>query len=288
MRGRIRRAIERATAAGDRFTAWGTRLLAGNGIRVAWLVVGCLAAVPLLGFGVIQAASVVAHEERTEVTTIDLDTTDVRGIVIDNGAGSVTVVGVEDADAIVVRAHISDGLRDTGHSVTTRDDHVFVRGTCPLFGSEWCSVSYTVEVPADLYVNVKGLEGVRVSDVSGGLVADSVTGGVDLVRVGGEITATSDQGRLEGSDLTADRVTARADQGRVSLEFTESPDMVDTEADQGSIDIVLPDDPDVYYAVDTDSDQGSESLGVNQDVRSDRSITAKADQGSITIRYAVS
>ena len=155
MRERIRRAIDWATATADRFTAWGMRLLAGNGIRVAWLVVGCLAAVPLLGFGVIQAASTVAHEERTEVTTIDLATTDVTGLVVDNGAGSVTVVGVDDGDAIVVRANISDGLRDTGHRVTTRDDHVFVRGTCPLFGSEWCSVDYTVEVPTDLYVNVK-------------------------------------------------------------------------------------------------------------------------------------
>ena len=175
MRGRIRGAIDRATAAGDRFTAWGTRLLAGKGIRVAWLVGGGLAAVPLLGFGVIQAASTVAHEERTEVTTIDLATTDIRGVVVDNGAGSVTVVGVEDADTVVVRAHISDGLRDTGHRVTTRDDHVFVHGTCPLFGSDWCSVSYTIEVPEDLYVNVTGLDGVRVSDVSGGVVADSHT-----------------------------------------------------------------------------------------------------------------
>ena len=288
MRKRIGRAIDRATATADRLTAKGLRLLAGNGVRIAWLVVGCLAAVPLLGFGVIQAASTVAHEERTEVTTIDLATTDVTGLVVDNGAGSVTVVGVDDADAIVVRAHISDGLRDTGHRVTTRDDHVFVRGTCPLFGSEWCDVDYTIEVPTDLYVNAKGLGSVTVSDVDARVIADSTTGGVDLVRLGGEITATSDQGRLEGRDLTARRVTARADQGRVSLEFTESPDMVDAEADQGSIDIVVPDDPDVFYAIDPDADQGSTSLRVNQDTRSDRTIRVKADQGSITVRYPAS
>lgn len=286
MRGRIRRAIDRATAAGDRVNAWGTRLLAGKGIRVAWLVVGCLVAVPLLGFGTIQAASTVAHEERDEVTTIDLDTTDVRGLVVDNGAGRVTVVGVEGADAIVVRAHISDGLRNTGHSITTRDDHVFVRGTCPLFGSDWCSIAYTIEVPEDLFVNVKGQSSVRVSDVSGGLVATSDMGGVDLVRIGGEVTATSDQGRVEGHDLTAPRTTARADQGRVSLEFAESPDMVDVEADQGSVDIVLPEDPDVFYAVHMDADQGSENNSVNTQSTSDRSIAAKADQGSITITYA--
>jgi hypothetical protein len=197
MRGRIGRSIDWFTATADRFTAWGTRLLAGNGIRIAWLVVGCLAAVPLLGFGVIQAASTVAHEERTEVTTIDLDTTDVSGVVV-----------------------------------------------------------------------------------------DSDTGGVDLVRVGGEVTASSDQGRLEGRDLTAPRTTARADQGRVSLEFAESPDMVDAEADQGSIDIVLPEDPDVFYAIDEDADQGSVNISVNTQSTSDRTIRAKADQGSITITYA--
>jgi hypothetical protein len=286
MRRQIRRAVDWATTTGDRFTAWGTRLLAGHGMGIAWLVVGCLAAVPLLGFGVIQAASVVAHEERTETTTIDLAASGATGLVVDNDAGSVTVVGVEDSDAVVVRANVSEGLRATGHQITTRDDKIFVRGSCPIFGSEWCSVDYTVEVPDDLFVDVAGSDGVSVSDVAGGLVADSDTGTLELVRVGGDVTASSDQGRVDARELTASRVDARADQGRVTLEFVESPQHIVAEADQGSIDIVLPVDEDVFYALYPEADQGSVSNRVNTKPTSDRSITAKADQGSITIRYA--
>ena len=284
MRRAIQRAVEWTTVTADRVSAWGARLLHGRGVHVAWLVIACLAAVPLLGFGVIQAASTVAHEERTEVTSID--TADVTALDVDNDAGSVTVVGVEDSDAVVVRAQISDGLRETGHRVVRRDGQLFVRGSCPIFGSEWCSVDYTVEVPADMHVDVDGRDGVNVSDVAGGLVAASDAGAVELVRIGGDVTAQSDQGRIDARELTASRVDARADQGRVTLEFAESPQQIVAEADQGSIDIVLPDDEDVFYVVETDADQGSVRYRVRQNPRSDRSITAKADQGSITIRYA--
>lgn len=284
----MRRSFERVNewflSRADRLAAWGTRLLQGRGIRRAWLVVACLLAVPMLALGAMQATSVLAHEERTERTEVAAGA--FTGVLIDNDAGSVEVVGVDGADTVVVHARISEGLRATGHRVTERDGWLVVRGTCPLFAAEWCGVDYTIEVPVDMYVDVSGDRGVRVSDVTGGVDAHSKASAVELARVGGDVTVSANQGRLEATDLTAERVHARVNQGSMTLEFAESPREIVADANQGSVDIVLPEDPDISYATETSADQGSVNDRINTSPRSDRSITVDANQGSITIRYA--
>src|SRR5690606_18959411 len=82
------------------FERWGTRLLRRPGLRTAWLVLGCVVAVPALGFGTVNVVSLLAHEERTEVRTVDAD--GVAVLDVHNGAGSVEVVGVEGADEVTV------------------------------------------------------------------------------------------------------------------------------------------------------------------------------------------
>ena len=209
------------TALADRVVAWGIRWLQGGLVRRLWLVLASAAAVFGLGFGTLQAASVVAHEERTEVTALDV--ADLDSVAVDNGAGSVDVIGVTGADEVTVRARISDGLRDTGHEIATRDGVLFVTGSCPVFGSEWCAVDYTIEVPADMYVDVRGRDGVSATDVTGGLTARSSTASIDLLRVGGDVTVAANQSRIEGDDLTAETVDASAAQGRITLDFVDSP-----------------------------------------------------------------
>jgi hypothetical protein len=280
----VRRLIQGLIAAGDRFTAWGERLLGRRGLRLAWLVVASLVAVPMLALGVVEVASAVAHEERTE--QVEVDAAGLDGIVVDNGAGRVDVVGVDDADAVTVHARISEGLRATGHEVTERDGRLHVDGSCPIVAADWCGVDYTIEVPVDLHVTVQAQDGVSVSDVTAGVDADSDTSSVELARLGGDVTVDVDQGRVDARDLTAERVELNADQGSVDLEFAESPREVTVDADQGRVDVVLPDEDDVFYATSTDADQGSVVNEIRDDPSSDRSITVSADQGSITVTYA--
>jgi hypothetical protein len=285
MRHAFERLIDWFTTTADRLAAWGTRLVQGRGVGRAWLVVGCLATVPMLGFGALQAAGTLAHEERTEV--VEVDAAAIDGLIVDNGAGSVRVVGIDGADTITVSARISEGLRATGHRISERDGVLVVRGSCPLFGSEWCGVDYTVEVPTDMYVDVHGRDRISISDLSAGLTADSSASSIELARIGGNITADVDQGRLVGTALTAGSVDVSADQGSVTLDFTESPDEIVADADQGSVDIALPDEEGVVYATEASSDQGTVSNRIRVDPSSDRSIAVNADQGSITITYAL-
>lgn len=286
MRRIIERIVDRTIGFADRRAAWGHRLLKSRGLRRAWLVAACLAAVPMLAMGAVQAASLLAHEERTEVSVVDA--TGIDRLDIDNDGGRTTVVGVEGAREITVRARVSEGLRSTGHRIFERDGTLFVDGSCPLIGSEWCGVDYAIEVPSDLYVDVFGAEAITVSDVTGGLRARSVAASVSLARVGGDVDIQSNHGRLEATDLTATRVRADANQGRVSLRFAESPDEIDVEANQGSVEIVLPDDEGVSYATSTEANQGTVGNAIRTDPGSDRTITVRANQGSITIAYALS
>lgn len=279
------RLVDRSVSWGDRVAARGDRLVRGRGVRIAWLVAASLLGVVSLAFAAFQVVERLAHEERTEVA--EFPASRFEALVVDNSAGSVTIVGVGGADSVTVTARISDGLRDTGHSAAERDGRLVVDGSCPLLGDAWCEVDYTIEVPADLPVQalVDSEQSITVSDVEAGVVAHSADGAVELDRVGGDIEASANQGRIEGTDLTAERVTADADQGRVTLSFAESPRTVDVSTDQGRAEIVLPDDEDVAYALTTDADQGTVSDDIRSDPDSDRSIRVEADQGDITVTY---
>ena len=103
------------------------------------------------------SSTLVAHEERTEVTTYDAADVDV--LDVDNSNGSVTIVGAAERDEITVTARISDGLRATGERQTLVDGRLELRASCPVIGSEWCDVKYTIEVPADIEVRAETDDG---------------------------------------------------------------------------------------------------------------------------------
>jgi DUF4097 and DUF4098 domain-containing protein YvlB len=253
-------------------------------VPLAWKIVGAAVAVPLLAMGVVQVAGALAHAEHTE--TASFPAAGITRLDVHNSAGKVRVVGVDDTDEVVVRSRISDGLRPTAHRVTLIGDRIEVEGSCPVIGSEWCGASFTIEVPSHVTVEVHANASVDVSDITGGVEASADQASVTLTNVGGDVRASSDQGRVTGRDLTASRLTARADQGRIELAFDESPTAIDAEADQGSIEIRLPDDEDVAFAVDTSADQGTETVAIRTDPSSDHTLRAHADQGDVAITYA--
>ena len=280
----MRRLFDRLATTGDRMTAWGLRLLAGRGVRKAWLVVASVSAVFMLLTGTIQVTSLIAHEEVIEVSEIAV--VGVTGLDIDNDAGATRVVGVDDAETITVRARISNGLRKPHHEISRDGGTLVVEASCPMIGSQWCEVDYTVEVPSDMDVDADARGRVTVTDLAGRLRLDADQGSVDLARVGGDITVSASQGSVDAVDLTATRVNAEANQGSVDLAFATSPDEIVTESNQGSITIVLPDEDGVVYATQTEANQGSATSDIREDPAAGRTIVAESNQGSITITYA--
>lgn len=253
---------------------------------VAWKVFGGVMVVFTLWWGIYTAVTMIAHEEYTEVTTFASD--EVESLVVGTASGKVTVTASEDAseDEIVVSAHISDGLRKTGNRQEIVDGELQLDGSCPVLGSSWCSIGYTVEVPADLDVRVDtGNGAVAVRGVRSSVDIDSSHGGVDVEDVVGDVRLRSSHGSISATGLAATDVVASSGHGSIDLELTEMPSRVDTETDHGSIDVAVPDTPDAYD-VDIGTDHGSETTSVRTDPDSGRTIRIQSDHGDVTVRYA--
>ena len=256
-------------------------------VRRTWMIVGSLVTVPVLLTGASGVASALAHEERTEVSTLDAD--GLRSVDIHNAAGSIRIIGVEDADMVTVNARISDGLRPTGHDVRRDGGRLVVEGSCPVFLADWCSVRYTIEVPSDLAVVADAEDGrVTVTDVAADVEASSDNGRVEVARIEGDVVLHSDNGSVTATEIRrASRAEATSDNGDVRLEFLDSPDDVVATSDNGSVEVVIPDVGAVAYKVDADSDNGTVSFPIRTDPDGNRTITAASDNGDVTITYAL-
>jgi hypothetical protein len=249
-----------------------------------WRIGGSLFAVVVLGFGVMQAVAQLAHEE--EIVVRHFDGTGLRLIDVDNGAGSVHIVGTR-SDRVTVRARVSHGLRATGESARVEGDRLVLHGSCPVLASNFCEVVYTVSVPEDVDVDIRADGRISVSDVTGDVEASTNNGRVEASRIDGDVDLTSDNGRVIGTDLRSGIARADSDNGRVELGFLAPPRAVTATSDNGSVEVVLPETPDDYRIVDVSSDNGSAAtpeININPD--SSRTITATSDNGDVTVRYA--
>jgi len=246
-------------------------------------VAGSLAAVALLLWGLTQAVTQIAHEERTE--TISYDATGITTLDVAIDSGSLTVVGT-DGDQITVTARISDGLRSTSVRREVVGDRLELRGGCPALLSAFCDVAYTVEMPSRIAVRARlGNHSARVSGVVGDLDLHSSNGRVEARGSGtGTVRLHSDNGNVVGLDLRARTVDAHSDNGDVDLTFAAAPGDVKATSDNGDVTIEVPDDG-TSYAVDTGSANGSTAAPVRTDPDSDRRIVARSGNGSVLVTY---
>lgn len=252
-------------------------------VRRAWLVPGVVLALASLVWGTINVVGLVAHGHHA--TTSTFDAADVRSLLVENDNGRVTVVaGDASGDAtIVVTADVDDGWRATEVSAVVVDGVLQVRGGCPFLGSPWCNVDFTVSVPAELPVTVRGSDGsIRVSGVTADLDVSVGNGSIELDDVAASLRAASDNGRITGRRLTSPTVDASTDNGSIMLSFLDPPRSVRARSANGSLDVVVPDD--VGYRVDARSDNGSADTTVRTDPSSEYVIDVASDNGSVRVR----
>ena len=255
-----------------------------RGVFHLWRIGGSLAAVCVLGFGTMEAVAQIAHEEETVVR--HFDGAGLRLIDVHNSAGSVHVVGV-DRDEVTVRARVSHGLRSTGESARVDGDRLVLEGTCPVIGSDFCNVSYEVEVPNDVDVVIQADARIGVSDVTGDVEARTDNGRVEAARIGGDVVLSSDNGRVVGTDLRSGSAEAYSDNGRVEVGFVAAPGAVKAESDNGGVEVILPRTQDFYRIEEVSSDNGTAATPeIRINPESERTITATSDNGDVTVRYA--
>lgn len=249
--------------------------------RALWVIFGSLLLLGGLWWGTFNVVELIAHEERTERFTVSAALVD--RLLVDNDTGSVTIVGT-DTDEISVEAEVSDGLRHTGFRREVVGSTLELHGSCPVIGSMWCRVTYRIEVPRDLTIEVDTDDGrVGVSNVDGDLRIESDNGAIELSGVSGAVTVDSDNGSITGSDLTSPVTDAESSNGRIELSYSVPPDTVTASGDNGGIEIVVPEIA-IGYDVTADTSNGGEDILVTNNPDSPHKITSETDNGSITVR----
>ena len=253
--------------------------------RRFWLVLGSVAAVAGVMFGVAWTLGALANETRTLV--FSYDDADVSTIDVATGSGEGVVVGDrEPGTGIEVRTRLTDGLWDGRHSERLRGGRLELRADCPYFFSVRCDVRVEVHAPPSIDLVLRTDNGdVRVRRIDGSVDAASDNGDIRVRRLSGDLRVSTDNGDIVAGDLTSAHVRSDTDNGDVTLEFVASPRTVSASSDNGDLQIRLPRDGRVAFALRVETDNGSTAMPIRTDPGSDRRITAQSDNGDITIRY---
>jgi hypothetical protein len=143
-----------------------------------------------------------------------------------------------------------------------------------------CSLDATVTVPAGTATTISTDGGdATVTGTTGDITLSSGGGNVTADHVAGDLTLTTDGGDINGTALTAARVTAGTGGGNVKIEFATVP------GNGGNITIIVPRGT-TQYDVNASSAGGTVTDSLSVNTSSPHTITATTGGGNITLREA--
>ncbi|MGW5675763.1 DUF4097 family beta strand repeat-containing protein [Streptomyces sp. NPDC003860] len=212
--------------------------------------------------------------------------------------GKVLTVDVGDSDVEIVSADVTDvrvsrqvdgwALFGSGPDASWRmeKDRLTLRVDCDGLGH--CAARHTVQVPRDVAVTVEHDNGaVTASGFRTDLKISTDNADVTVRDTTGDLRLESDNGSIVAEGITAARVRAETDNGKVRIGFKEGAKAQQVEAVSDNGDIVLELARDgAPYAVTAKSTNGKRRVDVPTDGDSPRVVKAANDNGNVTIRLA--
>jgi hypothetical protein len=231
-------------------------------LRTAFnIVVGIVVCglVLMLSFGMLDAASSHGFAVRSTYTGV-------RVLRVDSGDGDVTVTGERGASAVVVVAHVTEGLfvpvREASLSGGLLRLHSYCHGYSPD-----CSVSYDVTVPNGTAVVASAGSGdVHAVDLNAGASLELTTGA-------GDISATGVQAQV---------IKLSSGAGGISAQLTAPAQRLSAGSGVGEIHLEVPGN--VTYSVDATSGVGHVSDSqISTTPNAPRQIHASSGAGDVTI-----
>jgi Toastrack DUF4097 len=149
-----------------------------------------------------------------------------------------------------------------------------------------CGLDATVTVPVGTATALStGGGNATVSGTTGDVTVSSGGGTVTADHAAGDLTLTTDGGNIDGTDITATRVTAGTGGGDIQIEFATVPVNVRVTSDGGNITIVVPRGT-TQYNVSATSAGGNVSDKLPINTFSAHTITAATGGGNVTLREA--
>ena len=215
----------------------------------------------------------------TTVVTDSLSFDDVMQIDVDTAAGDIEVVAGSSQTVSVTRTFRYSGDEAPEATAEVRSGTLELYHDCS--GFERCSVSYRVEAPALMALDLASASGsITVAAMTGAVWADTASGSITLTDLSGEIRADTASGSITGTGLASARVDADTASGSIRFTFTAEPDSVVAESSSGSVRVFVPGGP---YNVDADSTSGSVDIEIATDPAAGSSIRVKSTSGSVEV-----
>jgi hypothetical protein len=198
--------------------------------------------------------------------------------------GSVTLRGA-DQDRVTGERVTTRGLREPGVTERVDGTTLVIEAWCMPLGNTWCDVSYVLDVPRGIDVEVEtALGSIRASGLDGALDLFSATGSVDVDAVTGSLRLESGAGSVQGTALASKAVVAESGAGSVRLAFAGPPDRVTASAGAGSIDIEVPDDG-TAYRIDDVNPGTDVRVAVPTDPVSGHLLRLDGGAGSVSVHH---
>ncbi|MFI9364663.1 DUF4097 family beta strand repeat-containing protein [Kitasatospora sp. NPDC053057] len=248
----------------------------------AWRVTGTLAVVLVMLAAGLQTWSLVAQQQTTTTKPYNVVIHQVR---LETGSASVRVHAGREGH-VVVSQRLDWMVRKPVVSATFDGDVLTVGMHCRLvlpiadFG---CGAEIELEVPAATEVTGSVSSGsVSVEGLSGSVRMHLTSGQLSLVGTSGEVWAQTTSGSVQGTDLSAQRVTAATNSGSMELYFTKAPHAVDARATSGSLTMTVPKGSRYAFSSEVGSGSGQIDPGL-ADTASPDTIHAAVTSGSVSI-----
>lgn len=235
----------------------------------------------VLLWATLSVVNLVGHV--TDVTPVAFGA-DIRAVVVRTGSGPITVHGSDRSD-IGGQRSVEHGWQVPKIDEHTEGDTLFLTAQCDFSAVFWCNISYSLEVPRGIHVDVQSGAGkVTVSGLDGSVEARAGAGGVEATDCRGELSMITGAGGVHATQLASPLVTVESGAGGVHLEFVAAPTRVSVSSGAGSIDIEVPRDG-VVYQVSGNGGHGSRNVDVATAPSADHSMQIQSGAGSTRIHY---
>lgn len=229
----------------------------GGSLLVA--AVGVLAFPGLLaGCGGLSQIGGGTHNPPAQVFTV---TARVTTLVIKGGAGTIDVTG-SDRGTVSVSQQFSYTKAAPAAAHVVSGTTLTLSYTCP--SEIVCGVSYNVQVPQGVAVQVS-----------------SAAGAITLTGLAGPVSAQTSAGLITATGLSSPTASLKSNAGGIDATFAAAPASVHASTNIGPISISVPGS--ASYAIDTHTYVGSSTVTVPKSPASSHTISASSDLGSITI-----
>ncbi len=253
-----------------------------NPVRRAAILGGALLAALGIGWGAFTVVGLIAREKTSAPVSVDGS---VRHVIVDLDAGGMTLHGGVTTSVTGTRTVVRT-FRGPTFSETLTGDTLTVKSRCPSFVNTFCSVSYDLNVPANVTVEAKSSGGsLTASDVAGDLTLSSSAGSVSVTGATGRLKLSSSAGGVKVSESRSTEINARSSAGSVKVSLLAPPTNVDLSSSAGSTTLELPRTSD-SYDVDASTSAGSSTVTVDTSTSSARKIRVRSSAGNVRVTYS--